>query len=184
MLGKSRLKSGGPFLSDRPAGSRRWNGLGLLLCAAAMAYALYEQHVRGLEPCHLCIFQRVVVIALGITFAVAFVHNPRRGGGRVYAVILAALGLVGIAIAGRHVWLQMQPPGSVGACGASLDVMFQMLPPSDVLIRVFKGGAECQKVDWTFLGLSMPAWLIPLFALLGGAGAAVNWVRPKRLLRY
>jgi protein dithiol:quinone oxidoreductase len=177
MLGRRR--TGGPFLSDRPAGRRRWNLIGFLACALAMAYALYEQHFGGLEPCHLCIFQRVAMIALGLVFAIALVHDPKRGGGRVYAVLIGICGLVGAAVAMRHVWLQMQPPGSVGACGASLDVMFQMLPPSEVLLKVFKGGAECQKIDWSFLGLSMPAWLIAIFLALGTTGALVNWSRPR-----
>ena len=149
-----------------------------------MAYALFEQHVRGLEPCHLCIFQRVVMIALGLIFLTACVHDPRRGGSRVYAVLLALAGLAGVAVAGRHVWIQMQPEGSVGACGASLEFMFQMLPPSEVLLRVFKGGAECQKIDWQFLGLSMPAWLLLVFTVLGAGGAYVNWRRVRQTPRF
>jgi hypothetical protein len=35
-------------------------------CAALMAYALYAQYGVGLDPCPLCIFQRVGVIALGV----------------------------------------------------------------------------------------------------------------------
>ncbi len=178
-----RGRSGRLILGDLPEGRRGRNAIGFLACVLAMAYALYLQHVRGLEPCHLCIFQRVVVIALGVTFLVAALHDPRRGGSRVYAVILGVLGLTGVAIASRHVWIQMQPPGSVGACGASLDFMFQVLPPSEVLLRVFKGGAECQKIDWQFLGLTMPAWLILFFAALGAGGAILNWrrTRPAKL---
>src|SRR5262249_30579467 len=36
------------------------------VCAGLIAYALYLQYVDGLEPCPLCVFQRVVVIAMGI----------------------------------------------------------------------------------------------------------------------
>ena len=175
----SRSPGGGVFLSERPPGRRSWNGVGFAACVAGMAYALYLQHVRGLMPCHLCIFQRVVMIAIGLTFLAALIQDPRRGGSRVYGVILALLGAVGVALASRHVWLQLQPEGSVPACGASLEFMFQVLPPSDVLLKVFRGGAECQKIDWQLFGLSMPAWLIVAFATLGGAGLFVNW-RPQR----
>lgn len=177
-------RSDGMFLSERPAGRRSWNAVGFAACAGSMAYALYLQHVRGLEPCHLCVFQRVVMIALGIVFLVALLHDPRRGGNRIYAVLLALLGVTGMIVAGRHVWIQMQPPGSVGACGASLDFMFQMLPPYEVIARVFKGGAECQVVDWRFLGLSMPAWLFGGFAVLGLGGAWVNARSQKVVARY
>ena len=45
-----------------------------------MGYALYAQHGLGLEPCPLCIFQRVGVIALGVVFLVAALHNPEALG--------------------------------------------------------------------------------------------------------
>ena len=181
--GWMRGRPAGQLLRGRAGSRRRWNGLGFAVCAASMAYALYVQHVQGFQPCHLCIFQRVVMIALGLTFLAALLHDPRRGGNRGYAVLLGLLGTVGVAIAARHVWLQAQPPGSVAACGASLDVMFDMLPPSEVITRVFRGGAECQKIDWRFLGLSMPVWLMAVFAGLGAGGAIVNW-RNRRRVHY
>ena len=171
---RTRRRAGETSLRSPRQTSRTWNAAGLAICVAAMAYALYLQHVKGLEPCHLCVFQRLVMILLGIVFAAALVHDPRRGGARVYALLSGVFAVVGMAVAGRHVWLQQQPPGSVGACGASLDVMLQMLPPSEVVLRVFKGGAECQKIDWQWLGLSMPGWVFVLFALLGAIGVIGN----------
>jgi len=163
---------------------RLGNGLGLTACVLAMAYALYVQEVQGLEPCHLCIFQRVVMISMGVVFFVACAHDPRRGGSRGYAFALGLLSLCGCLIAGRHVWIQAQPAGSVGACGASLEFMFQMLPPSEVLLRVFRGGAECQKIDWQFLGLAMPVWTLGLFLSLGVYGVYNNWRKAYRTRRF
>jgi protein dithiol:quinone oxidoreductase len=140
-----------------------------------MAYALYEQHVVGLEPCHLCVLQRIAVIAMGILFLVAALHAPRGNGGKVYSVLLATVAAAGMVVAGRHVWLQHLPPGSVPACGADLTFMLKVLPLSEVLAKVFKGGAECQTIDWSLLGLSMPAWVFLALLVLGSFGAAVNW---------
>jgi len=144
---------------------RRWLNLAAAaFCAVLVGYALYQQHVVGLEPCHLCIFQRVAVMAAGAVFLLAGLHHPGAVGARVYGV-LAALGAAGgMAVAGRHVWIQLQPPGSVPACGAPLDVLFDVLPFQEVVLKVLRGGGECQKVDWTFLGLSMPMWLLAVFA--------------------
>lgn len=142
---------------------RTLNFLGAGTCAALMAYALYAQHGLGLEPCHLCVFQRIAVMATGAVFLLAALHHPGRTGARAYGVLACLTAAAGIAVAGRHVWIQAQPAGSVPACGAPLDVMFDMLPLQDVVTKVFRGGGECQKVDWSFLGLSMPMWLLIVF---------------------
>ncbi len=158
---------------------RQANAFGVAACVAMMAYALYEQHVGGLVPCHMCIFQRVCVIALGAIFLLAALHAPRRGGARVYGVLIALAAAVTAGVAGRHVWLQMQPPGSVPACGADLDFMLEVMPLKDVLVKVFTGGGECQKIDWSFLGLSMPAWVLIAALGLGAWGLWANWRRPS-----
>src|SRR5690606_39819115 len=84
----------------------------------AMIAALYFQHVDGLEPCPLCIFQRIGVTVAGVLFLLAFLHTPAALGQRIYAA-LAGLGSVGGGlVAMRHVWLQGLPPEEVPACGA------------------------------------------------------------------
>src|SRR5687767_14511819 len=109
-----------------PIGRRLGNGLGFLTCAALIAYALYAEHVLGLAPCPLCIFQRVAVIVIGVLFLMAALHNPSRTGARVYGVLIAIAGLCGIGVAARHIWIQAQPPGSVAACGADLNYLMDI----------------------------------------------------------
>jgi len=153
------------------------NGLGFLVCAALMGYALYAQYVLGLEPCPLCIFQRVAVIALGVLFLIAAIHDPGRGGARVYAVLLSIAALAGILVSARHIWIQAQPPGTVAACGASLDYMLDIMPVTDVVTKVLTGSGECGKVDWRLLGLSMPWWVLISLALLAVWAVLVNAVQ-------
>jgi len=153
---------------------RALNGVGVLVCGGLIAYALYEQHMVGLEPCHLCVLQRIAVLLLGLLFLIAAWHGPREAGARVYGAILAMAAAAGMLVAGRHVWLQHLPPGSVPSCGADLEFMLKVMPLHDVLVKVFKGGAECQTVDWSLLGLSMPAWLFLVFAALGIGALLVN----------
>ncbi|MEP6634101.1 MAG: disulfide bond formation protein B, partial [Luteimonas sp.] len=72
----------------------------------------------------------------------------------------------GLAISARHVWLQHLPPDDVPACGPGLNYMMEAMPFLGVLRKVLTGSGECAKVDWTFLGLSMPEWSSIWFALL------------------
>lgn len=156
---------------------RAVNAAGAAACAALLAYAYYLQFHVGLEPCPLCIFQRMAVFALGVVFLIAFVHNPARLGARIYSVLLGVSALTGIGLAARHLYIQAQPAGSVPACGATLDFMLQAFPLTEVIRKVLTGSGECAKVDWTFLGLSMPAWVLAAFLVLGAWGVILNWRR-------
>ena len=130
-----------------------------------MAYALYAEYRLMLMPCPLCVFQRMAVIALGVIFLVAALHNPRAWGRRVYAVLVVLAAGAGIAVAGRHVWLQNLPEDQVPACGPGFDYIIDSFPLAEALRVIFSGSGECATTDWQFLGLSMPAWV--LIAVIG-----------------
>jgi disulfide bond formation protein DsbB len=141
--------------------------IGFLVCALLMAYALYLQYAMDLEPCPLCMFQRLALIAMGAVFLVAAVHAPRGGGAWGYGVAQLVLGGLGIGLAARHLWIQSLPADQVPACGMGIGYMFETLPLFDVISRTLKGSGECAKVD-LILGLSIPAWTLVLFVALIG----------------
>ncbi len=158
-------------------GRRFGNWLGAAACAVALGFAFFSQYVLGLQPCHLCVFQRVGVLAMGLPFLLAALQSPGPTGAQVWGGLIGLAGIATMATAGRHVWIQMQPPGSVPACGADLDFMLEVFPLTDVILKVFQAGGECQKVDFTLLGLNMPGWVF-LFALVVTAyGLWNNWRR-------
>ena len=149
---------------------RQLNLLGFAMCAGLMGYALYAQYQLLLDPCPLCIFQRIGIIALGTVFLIAGLHNPGRTGGAIYALlVLVAAGGAG-GVAARHVWLQNLPADKVPACGPGLDFMLDSFPFLDVLDMVLNGSGECAEISWSFLGLSMPAWVLVCAVVLGIAG--------------
>jgi disulfide bond formation protein DsbB len=153
-----------------PFSKRALNGVGLLACAGMMGFALFAQHILKLEPCPMCVLQRVAVISLGIFFLLAVLHNPQHWGGRIYALLIAAAAGGGMSVAGRHYWIQNLPEDKVPACGAGLDYMLETLPLTEVLAKVFSGDGECAKIVWSFLGLSMPAWVFICLLVVSGAG--------------
>jgi protein dithiol:quinone oxidoreductase len=150
------------------------NLAGFLACAALFAYALYTQYVDGLEPCPLCIFQRIGIAALGVVFLAAGLHNPRTWGAGIYAGLMGVVALATVGVAARHVYVQHLPPGSVPSCGAPLEVLLQFTPVTEVIRKVLTGSGECGQVNWTFLGLAMPAWVLICAALLGIVGVRGN----------
>jgi disulfide bond formation protein DsbB len=164
--------------------ARQGNLFGFLACAALLAYAFYAQFVMHLDPCPLCIFQRIGVFALGVMFLVATLHDPVAWGRRIYAALLLVAALLTIGVAARHLYIQNLPPDMVPACGASLDFMLKIFSISEVLVKVLTGDGECAKVSWRFLGLAMPAWVLISAVVLGGWGLFVNLRRQKPILRF
>jgi protein dithiol:quinone oxidoreductase len=157
---------------------RRWfNAAGVAAVVGLMSYALYAQHILGLEACPLCIMQRAALIVLGLVFAAAALHAPRGAGARGYAVLGAIPALVGLGIAGWHVRLQNLPPAEVPACGPGFDYIIDAFPLRDALSMIFTGSGECAEVNWSFLGLSMPAWVFVWFVALGVLVIRANWSR-------
>ena len=145
-----------------------------------MGYALYAEKVLGLLPCPLCMFQRVCISALGIVFLIAAIHRTRMVGSVVYGVLILLVAGAGALVAGRHVWIMHQPPGTVPACGAPLDMLLQMFPLLEVVRKVMMGGGECANIDWMFLGIPMPGWVLIMAVSLGLAGILNNIVYPLR----
>lgn len=146
--------------------------LGFLVCVGLLGFALYTQYFGGLNPCPLCTFQRAAFIALALMFLLGGLLAPRGAGGRATWGVLALIAAgVGIGIAGRHVWLTHLPPDQVPSCGPDLAYMMNAFPLGDVVKKVLTGSGECAKVDWTFLGMSMPAWSLLWFVVLAAWAA-------------
>ena len=147
--------------------------LGFIVCAALMGWALWLQYGEGLEPCPLCMFQRVCVSAVGVVFLIAAIHNPRRAGAAFYAVLTLIIAGAGAAFAARQIWLQALPKDQVPACGMGLSYMMDTLPFTDVVRKVLEGSGECAEKGWVFLGLSIAGWTFVFFASMIAAAIAL-----------
>jgi disulfide bond formation protein DsbB len=147
--------------------------LGALVCAGLMAWALWLQYAEGLEPCPLCMFQRVAVSAVGVVFLIAALHNPQRTGAAFYAILTLLVAGAGAAFASRQIWLQALPKDQVPACGMGLDYMMETMPFIDVFRRVLEGSGECAEKGWVFLGLSIAGWTFVFFVSMIAAAIAL-----------
>ncbi len=147
--------------------------LGFLVCAGLMGWALWLQYGLELEPCPLCVFQRIAVITTGVICLIAALQNPGRVGAAFYAFLVLVASGIGAALAAWHVWIQAQPKGSVAACGMGLDYMLETLPLTEVIGRVLKGSGECAEQGWLFLGLAIPSWTFVFFVAMIAAALAL-----------
>ena len=146
--------------------------LGFLACFGIVALALAIQVHYHLEPCPLCISQRIIFMSLGLLFLIhAFVPaRPMQGRawlncGLTLVEVLTALGGAGVAI--RHWWLQVHKDEIIADCGVGFDYMFENFPLKKALTLVFRGTGDCAAIDWTFLGLTLPQLGLISFLLFG-----------------
>ena len=160
-------------------GSRAINTLVFLGCGLLLAVALYMEHAMKLEPCPLCILQRVMVIATGVVALIGAIHNPGVTGTRIYGSLQLLTAGIGAALAIRQLWLQHLPEDQVPACGPGLDYLLDVFPLTDVLSMILTGDGSCAEVAWTLFGISIPGWTLLGFCGLIAIGLLLI-IRPQK----
>lgn len=155
---------------------------GFLACAGLLGYAFYEQFHLGVLPCNFCILQRIAFAALGMVFLVGGLISPKSLAARKWLVVLALIPTIaGLGVALRHVWVQIYPPPMAG-CGSPMSFMLEMPQNTvvKVLTKVLTASGDCSNINWTFLGLTMPAWCAVWFIGLGIWAIAAGWRKSDR----
>jgi protein dithiol:quinone oxidoreductase len=147
-----------------------------LVCAGLLGFGYYLEYGKGLDPCPLCILQRLFFLVIGLGGLIAALHNPKSLGMiRIYSGFLVLLSMMGAAVAGRQVWLQHLPPDQVPECGPGLEYMLEVYPLGETLAKILKGTGDCAEVDWTFLGLSIAEWALISFIVLTTVSVLQLW---------
>lgn len=155
--------------------ARIWFFLGFAGCMFLLSMGAYFQFVDGLEPCPLCISQRIAILATGLVLFIAGVHNPGTMGRKIYALLGTLVALGGAGISTRHVWIQHLPADRVPECGPGLEYVFENFPLSETIKLMLNGTGECADVNWTLLGFSMPAWTLLAFLMLATLSLLQFW---------
>ncbi|MBL8381199.1 MAG: disulfide bond formation protein B [Burkholderiales bacterium] len=137
---------------------------GFAVCSGLIAFAIYLEKVVGLEPCPLCMLQRVAFVVLGLVLLAGALHGPAHAGTRIYAGIATIAALVGAGLAARHVWLQFNPAPAV-SCAGDFYSQLERLPVGRLIANALRATGDCAKIDWTFLSLSIAEWSLVWFVI-------------------
>ena len=145
--------------------------LGFALCFSIVSLALMIQTTYKLEPCPLCITQRMVFMGLGVLFLISAFIPPTNILNKIFTAlqVITALGGAGVAI--RHWYLQANRESMIADCGVGFDYMFENFPLQKAFKLLFRGTGDCAAIDWTFLGLTLPQ--LGLISFLGFAALAL-----------
>ena len=117
----------------------------------------------NLEPCPLCITQRVIFLASGITFLLFYYKSINK---ILELLVLGIINLTGLIFAFRHVLIQRKVINIPAECGIDLEYMFDNFPLREVFELIFRGTGDCSEIDWSFLGLTIPEWSAIWFLIL------------------
>lgn len=149
--------------------------LGFVACFGLVGLALWIQTRYNLDPCPLCITQRIVFMSLGVLFLIAGLISKFP---KIFAGLQVITAMVGAGWAMRHWWIQAHRETMIADCGVGFDYMFENFPLKKALSLVFKGTGDCAAIDWTFLGLSIPQ--MALIAFIGFAVYALFLMKLNR----
>jgi disulfide bond formation protein DsbB len=130
----------------------------LLICAAYVF-----QHFMDLQPCFLCIVQRISIIIIGLSALTILLSTLKfsfiKYIGYLTYFISAGIGLFSAL---RQMYLQRFPDPYV-SCGPGYEYILENSSLAKSLPQLFLATGNCSEVDWSFIGLSMAEWMIPIF---------------------
>ena len=147
-------------------------------CSALLGFGYYLQFGTGLEPCPLCILQRVAYFAVVFIALLGCLHGPQHLGLRIYSGLITIAAGIGAGIAGWQVRLQHLPPDQIPECGPGLNYMLEYFDLNDVMRMIFTGSGECAEVQWQFLTLSIAEWSLLCFSAIT-ISALIHTVRRR-----
>jgi len=137
----------------------------LFFTISVLALVLIIEYENSLEPCPLCIMQRMSAFIMGfLCFAGLGLTSLRRVSINLMLQILFAV--LGVYFSARQLWLQSLPFGEGQLCIPGMDAVQKYVTLSNFLKTYFWGAADCAEVTWRGLGLSMPAWALLYFVIM------------------
>lgn len=133
-----------------------------IIAIAALAAALYCQHVLGWQPCPLCVVQRAAFIGVALFSMAAMLPNAQLIK-TVYTLLGLFSAVLGLAVALYHWWVLKHPGQS---CGVDpLETTINALALTDIFPWMFKVDGLCTTPYPPVLGLELPVWSVLLFFL-------------------
>jgi disulfide bond formation protein DsbB len=146
----------------------------LLVAIGSISIAMTAQYVFGVEPCILCLYQRVPFVLTGL---LAILALRLKGSSALIPLIIILCGLIYLSGAGiafyqvgveQHWWLS--------GCSGTLpeNVSLDQLRAS----LMQKPEKSCDDLNWTLFGISMATYNVFFSGLLGlastGAGIQMS----------
>jgi disulfide bond formation protein DsbB len=148
------------------------------VCVGLLAFALYLQHWKDLDPCPWCVVQRLGFILVGVIALAAALHGPAAAGATAYSIVGFIAAAAGAAAGAYHVFLQADPVRASKCVGSPVERILDQLALGKLAPPLLQYDGPCTLKPWSFLGLSIPEWSLAWFVIL-----AIAFLAAPRLAR-
>lgn len=129
--------------------------------------SFYFEYAMGLQPCPLCVMQRICVFVLLGLMGLSLRTLKKA---HIVSFMQFLVACAGLYFSLRQLWLQSLPPEQAPACMPGLDVLIQYFPWQAIAKALFWGAGDCAEVKWTMFGISMPGWTAMYFLFMAIMG--------------
>ena len=146
---------------------KKINLFGSLLAFVLVGLAVTIQAQFNLEPCPLCVTQRIIFIVIGCLFLLFSFFSPNQFIRFTHLTSLLIANIVGIIFAIKHILIQSKWIIVPAECGIDLDYMFENFPLTEAFSLLFKGTGDCSEIDWLFLGLTLRQLALIAYIMFG-----------------
>ena len=152
----------------------------MLASVGALASAYTAQYAYDLEPCVLCLYQRLPYAAAGVLAMVALLTPRGRKDGAMVLVVVAAgaVFLIGGGLAFYHLGVEQHWWLSAAACGGAGGEAPENVDQLRQMLLTAKPVKACDEIEWTLFGLSMATYNVPVsFGLAAGSFWGARQIR-------
>ncbi len=138
--------------------TRVMNLIGFILALGLVVVAMFLQIVKHLDPCPLCIFQRLAFLMIAGWFFFFMLLPQNRFFFSLHGVLQILTAGAGCAIALRQTYLQYTPGHEAVSCGPGFQAILANTNLPEAITLILKGTGDCNLIDWRLFGLSMAIW--------------------------
>ncbi|WP_165007555.1 disulfide bond formation protein B [Neisseria yangbaofengii] len=136
------------------------------LSAVAACGSFILQYIIGMNPCVLCILQRLMVLAVGLVALLTAFNRQLSATARTVSAFLVSIpALYGMGVAIYQIWIQSLPAGTAPACGAPWTFRLRDWPLFEWYEPVVRGFGNCAEPDYVF-GIALPIWSVLYFGFV------------------
>lgn len=137
-----------------------------LVSFLGLSFAMFSQYVLGLEPCYLCIYQRIGLFFVLIVSLLSLILIKLKFDGKfqkiiTYLMLVVSL-LISLVSSIKLVYLQMFPP-DIFSCSMGSEALIDNFGWVESLPILFNGSGDCSTSSGSFLFLTFEQWSLTFF---------------------
>ena len=134
----------------------------ILLSAVGLELtALFFQYVMKLDPCVLCVYERLAVAGIALSGLLGFLAPSLRSVRLLAYVLWATAAVWGLSLAMEHTGIQLGKSDFNCEFFANFPEWFKL---DEWLPAIFNPTGYCSDIQWQFLGFTMPQWMLVVYA--------------------